>query len=81
MRRIEQDSRRYWTLVWLSQNPDAVLEATAIRDLGRRWLVELSDLALQTPYAAKGRLSPGQALKLKVGQVDAARDVLVLQEA
>ncbi len=89
LRRVEQDSRRYWALRWLEQNPEAVLDGVVLRELGRgRVLVEIGALALQTPQqlaraggGGRGRPRAGQMLRLKVAQVDARKDTLVLVEA
>ncbi len=80
-RRVETASRRYWTLRFLEQNPDRVWDALVTRELHRRWLVELPELVLQTPYVARGRLHVGDRLQLRVADVDARGDRLVLVEA
>ncbi len=78
LRRVENDTRRYWTLRYLEKHRDQVWEATVLRELGRRWLVELEDIGLQTPMVSPGRMAAGDRLQLQVAEVSARRDHLVL---
>ncbi|MCB9728920.1 MAG: RNB domain-containing ribonuclease [Deltaproteobacteria bacterium] len=81
LRRIENDTRRYWTLRYLEKHRDRVWEGTVLRELGRRWLVELDAIGLQTPMVSPGRIAPGDRLQLRVAEVSARRDHLVLHAA
>jgi exoribonuclease-2 len=81
LRRVENDTRRYWTLRYLEKYRDRVWEATVVRELGRRWLVEFDDIGLQTPIVAPGRIAAGDRLQLRVAEVSARRDHLVLHGA
>lgn len=80
-RRVEQDSRRFWTLRFLEQNRDRTWDAVVVRELARRWLVEIGELVLQTPFTPQGHLQLGDRLRLRVAEVDARWDHLVLVEA
>jgi exoribonuclease-2 len=80
IRRVERDSNRYWLLRYLEQNPGQELEAIVLRRLRRRWLVNLPALCIPATLLARGRLHPGQLLRVRVTDVDACRDVLVLDE-
>jgi exoribonuclease-2 len=81
LRRVENDTRRYWTLRYLEKHRDRVWEATVLRELGRRWLVELEEIGLQTPMVSPGRMAAGDRLQLRVAEVSARRDHLVLHAA
>lgn len=78
-RRVESDSRRYWGIRWLEQHPGHVLAGTVLREVGRRWLVELPELALQVPVNLPRRPVPGQAVHLAVARADARADRLQLR--
>lgn len=77
---VEQESRRYWTLWYLQGRPDLVLDGVVLRPAGRRWVVRIPDYALQVTLSARGKLSPGKAVRLRIDEVDARRDVLVVSE-
>lgn len=81
LRRVENESRRFWTLRYLAQHPETTLEAVALREMRRgRWLVEIPELALQATFAPKRSLMVGDELRLRPAAVDARRDLLVLEE-
>ncbi|TNF31217.1 MAG: RNB domain-containing ribonuclease [Deltaproteobacteria bacterium] len=81
VRKVESDSRRYWVTRWCEQHPDARLTGHVVRPLGRRWVVELSSLALQLPVTFKRRVAPGEEVTLAVAAADARGEVLRLAEA
>ncbi len=80
MRRVEQSSRRYWTYRYLEQNRDAVLDAVALRAMGRRWVIEVSDLALQAVIRQRREFEPGEVFQVTIADVSARSDHLVLHE-
>lgn len=79
VKRVEAESRRYWTLRYLEQNPGLELMARPVREAGRRWIVELPELAIQVPMALTPRPRVGEVLKVHVAKVDARADKLVLE--
>ncbi|MEZ4265395.1 MAG: RNB domain-containing ribonuclease [Myxococcota bacterium] len=81
LRRVENDTRRYWTLRYLELHRERVWDATVLRELGRRWLVEIEEIGLQTPMVSPGRMAAGDRLQLRVAEVSARRDHLVLHAA
>ena len=81
LRRVEHATRRFWTLRFLEQHRELEWEATVIRPLGKRWLVELSALAHQAPLRTARALTPGESLRVRVADVAARSEQLVLREA
>ncbi len=84
-RAISQQARRYWTLVYLQQLRDAgraqAWDAVVIRPAGRRWVVQIPELALQDTVVSGRRWRGGERVRLVVDAVDARADRLVLREA
>ena len=81
IRRVERESNRYWLLRYLEQKPDMELDAVVLRRLKRRYLVNLPALCMPATILSRGRLVPGQVLRMRITEVDARNDVLVLDEA
>jgi len=81
MRAVEQQSRRYWALWYLETHPDTVLKALVVHEVGRRWVVRIPELALIMTINPRRRLRRSQTIKLRVSEVNARRDRLVLTEA
>ncbi|MCB9735719.1 MAG: RNB domain-containing ribonuclease [Deltaproteobacteria bacterium] len=79
VKRVEAESRRYWSLRYLEQNPGLELVARPVREAGRRWIVELPELAIQVPMALSPRPRVGEVLTVRVAKVDARADKLVLE--
>ena len=80
-RRVESESRRYWLLRWLERHASEDLDAVVLRPLSKRWLVELTDLALHVAAPLAPTAQPGAHVRLRVAQVDARADVLELVPA
>jgi len=81
VRRVENESRRYWTLKHLTQNPSVVHTGVCIRPVGHRWLVAIDALAQRALIRTKRRLQPGMGLAVVVDKVDARRNKVVMREA
>jgi len=81
VRKVESDSRRYWATRWCEQHRDARLDGQVVRELGKRWIVEVTALAIQVPITFKRRVSPGQRVTLVVAKADARHERLKLVEA
>ena len=81
VRRIENESRRYWTLKHLAQNPTKVHAAVCIRPVGKRWLVAIDAIAQRALIQTKRRLQSGMGLAVVVDKVNARRNKIVMREA
>jgi exoribonuclease II len=81
VRRVENDSRRYWTLKYLAQNPTQVRTGVCIRPVGNRWLIAIDAIAQRTLIRTKRRLQAGVGLAVVVDKVDARRNKIVMREA
>lgn len=81
VRRVETESRRYWAARWCEQNPDARLPAHVVREIGRRWIVEVGPLAVQVPVTFKRPVSSGEEVTLVVAAANARAGQLKLVEA
>jgi exoribonuclease-2 len=81
VRRVEQESRRYWALRYLEQNPGQTLEGTVLREIGKKSLVELQPLALHELMPLRRRRAPGTRIRFEVIAADARNDALELKEA
>ncbi len=80
VRRVEQESRRYYALRYLEQNVDQVLTGTVLRELGKKTLLELQPLALQELVLLKKRRPPGSVIRFEVIAADARKDEVQLKE-
>jgi exoribonuclease II len=81
VRRVEYETRRYWTLKYLAQNPAKVFTAFCVRPMRHRWLVALDELAQRALIRTRRRLQPGVALAVTVDTVNARRNKVVMKEA
>jgi len=79
IRRVEAESRRFWALRWLEAHPGAELTARAVREAGRRWIVEIMELAIQVPMALPRRPVLGEPMTVVATRVDARADRLTLK--
>ena len=80
VRRVEQESRRFFALRYLEQNPGEVLTGTILREVGKKALLELAPLALNELVQLKRRRPPGTQLRFEVIAADARADALQLKE-
>lgn len=80
VRRVEQDSRRYYALRYLEQNPGMVLTGTVLREVGKKTLLELQPLALQELVPLRRRRPPGTVLRFEAIAADARADEVQLKE-
>jgi len=81
VRRVEYETRRYWTLKHLAQNPTKVHTAVCVRQVRQRWLVAIDTLAQRALLRTKRRLHPGTALAVVVDAVDPRRNRVVMRAA
>jgi len=75
----EADARRHWTLVYLQQRPEWEGTAVVVDVRGRRGLLLLPDLALETSVSVSGSMRPGDTFTARLQSVDLARQNLSLQ--
>ncbi len=80
VRRVEQESRRFFALRFLEQNPGQVLIGTVLREVGKKTLFDLQPLALQELVLLKRRRAPGTVLRFEVVAADARADAIQLKE-
>lgn len=79
-RRVEQESRRFYALRYLEQNPGQILTGTVLREIGKKSLLELAPLALTELVQLRRRRAPGTTLRLEVIAADARADTVQLKE-
>jgi exoribonuclease-2 len=78
VRRLEQESRRHWSLVWLaSQGPHLAHPAIVTRRMGRVSEVELDELGLSAVVA--GGLEVGRRIEVRAERVDVFKGELELR--
>jgi len=80
VRRVEQESRRFWALRYLEQNPGQELEGTVLREVGKKTLIELSPIAIHELIQLRRRRQPGQKLRFEVIEVSSRNDAITLKE-
>lgn len=78
--RMERDAKRYFIQKHLQGRRGEALDAVVLREVGKRFVVELSDLGLQAMWSPTSGVAPGDRLRLRVTDVDPRRDRLVLAE-
>lgn len=79
-RRVEQESRRYWALRYIEQNPGLTLTGTTLREIGKKTLVELAPIAIHELITLRRRHPIGHRLRFEVIECSARRDTIVLKE-
>ena len=80
VRRVEQESRRFFALRYLEQNPGQILTGTVLREIGKKTLFELAPLALSELVQLRRRRSPGSTVRFEVIAADARADTVQLKE-
>jgi exoribonuclease-2 len=80
LRRVEIETRRYWTLEYLRAHPAKRYVAHVLRRINRGWLVQLDEVMQQAILRTKRKVKPGVQLMVAVVQVDARRNRLVVHE-
>ena len=80
VRRVEQESRRFFALRFLEQNAAQVLTGTVLREIGKKTLLELQPLALQELVALKKRRPAGTVIRFEVVSADSRADAIQLKE-
>jgi len=80
VKRVEQESRRFYALRWLAQSAPAILVGRVLRELGKKTLVDLESLGIQELVGLKRRRPVGETVRLTVVSADARKDVLELRE-
>jgi exoribonuclease-2 len=79
---ISRDDQRHWQQVWFEQHRQVEWRGVFLRWLREQdglALVHLEDLAIDLPAACPARSEPGDALLVRVREVDSLRDLLRLQ--
>ena len=77
-RSIERQSRRFWVLRRLEQNIGHKVEVEVVRQIGRRFVVDLLDWGLQCAWTPKRTPTVGDILPLTISQVNARKDRIIL---
>lgn len=80
VKRVESESRRFFALRWLTQNPGQTLDARVLREVGKKTLVEIEKLNLQELVHLRKRRHAGDQLRLLVVSADARKDSLEVRE-
>ncbi len=80
VRRADQESRRLFALRWFEQEEGRVFDAVVLRELGKRYLVDLGLLGWHEAIHLRGRRRPGQQVRLKVDHVDIEGDSISFRE-
>jgi exoribonuclease-2 len=79
---ISRDDQRHWRQVWFEQHPRLEWRATFLRWLrpqDQLGLVHFEELAFEMPAHCPPRSEPGDALLVKVRELDSLRDLLRLE--
>ena len=79
---ISRDDQRHWQQVWFQQQAAPQwngLFLRWLREQDRLGLVHLEDLSLDLPALCPARSTPGDALLVRVREVDPLRDRLRLE--
>jgi exoribonuclease-2 len=79
---ISRDDQRHWRQVWFEQHPRLEWRATFLRWLrpqDQLGLVHLEELAFELPARCPCRSEPGEALLVRVRELDSLRDILHLE--
>ncbi len=80
VRWAERQSVRHWTLVYLNQNPDWQGEGVIIDSRGRRDIVLIPELDLETRIPQKGKRPLDSTLTLKFNKTDLVQQDVFFQE-
>jgi len=70
VRQAERLSNRHWTMVYLLQNPDWTGEGIVIEKRGRKDVILIPALDLETQISAKGERPLDSAVQLSLNEVD-----------
>jgi exoribonuclease-2 len=73
LRAAERLSNRHWTLVYLRQNPDWTGDGIVVEERGRRCVVMLPDLALETEMYLDGNHGLNDTVHVQIDSVDLAQ--------
>lgn len=80
VRRADQESRRLFALRWFEQEEGRIFDAVVLRELGKRYLVDLGLLGWHEAIPLRGKRRPGQQIRLKVDRVDIEGDSISFRE-
>jgi len=80
VKRVESDSRRFFALRYLAQNPGQTLDARVLREVGKKTLIEVEKLNLQELVHLRKRRHAGEQVRLLVLAADARKDALEVRE-
>lgn len=75
----ESDARRHWTLVYLQQQPGWQGEGVLVDSRGRRGILLLPDLAMETSVPLPSGAKPGDLFDVRLLSVDLPRQDLMLE--
>ena len=70
VRWAERQSVRHWTLVYVNQQPDKVWDGVVVDRRGKRDIVLVPELALETAVFSKGSLSLDDTVKIKLRDIN-----------
>lgn len=77
---IERGGQRYWILKYLERHRPETMEGTVSRIFDRGYEIFLKDYCIKTKVNTKGKYRAGDVLKLRIAQVNARKDRLVLTD-
>jgi exoribonuclease-2 len=77
-RTVERQSRRFWILRRLEHEVGTNVRVEVIRQLGRRFVVELVDWGVQCAWTPRRTPALGDCLDVTLSQVNARRDRLII---
>jgi exoribonuclease-2 len=73
VRQAERAAYTHWKLVWLMNRPDWVGEGVVVGDMGKRMVVMIPALAMETAVPADSGLRLNSAVRLSCAGIDLAR--------
>ncbi|NUN15636.1 MAG: RNB domain-containing ribonuclease [Myxococcales bacterium] len=77
--RLEKDAKRYWTLHYLRDKIGEVVHLAVLRDVGKRFLVELVDYGIQETISPTRDIQVGSRIEAVIAESLPRRDRLILR--
>jgi exoribonuclease-2 len=81
MRRIEQDTNRYWIIRHVEQNRSKIFNGVVLRPIGSYWQVEISELAFQVLAVLHRPPEQGAPVQVRVREANARANRLMFKES
>ena len=80
VKRADHESRRLFALRWLEQEHERIFDAVVLREIGRRYLIDLTMLGWHEAMQLRGRRRPGAHLRVRVDLVDFTEGSVIFRE-